>query len=133
MNFLATLSHVWSNIWQCSLISTVWTELSDNFKYRLNSLITSVWHEFSDNTRYHFPRFFTSFSRTMLNLLLFLWSLGMHHWISVKILLLSILILQPDCTEKGFLLIYLSQYLIINYKVFLWICSLKQRNAKEGS
>ena len=39
-------------LWQCSLICTVWTELSDDYrlKYRLNSVVafSNAWIEFSD-------------------------------------------------------------------------------------
>ena len=82
----------------------------------MNSLIAFVCYNFSDNTRYHWQLIFTSLSRSMLNLLLFSWILWMHHWISVKILLLSILIMWFGSTEKVFLLMYLYQCLVINYK-----------------
>lgn len=136
MNFVITLSNIWNEFcdsikscleWylrRCSLIRKVWTELLGNFKYRLNSVI--VFSEFSDNTRYRLPWIFTSFIRPMLNLLLFPWNIWIHHWISVKILQLSIIIMDFVCDEKVFLLIYIRQYFNINHKVFLWIYFSKQ-------
>ena len=143
LDFLVTLSNIWNEVsdnikscleWylcQCSQMNTVWAELSDNLKYRLNSVAAfstawiefshSICHEFSDNTRHCLPWIFTSFSRPVLNLMLFPWTLWIYHWIYVKILLLSILIMRFGFTGKVFLLTYLCQYLSINYKVFLWI------------
>ena len=51
MNFLTTLSHVLIDITDTAhyLKSIVWTELTDNSKYRLHSVVafSTAWIEFS--------------------------------------------------------------------------------------